>query len=150
MKGHVRQHFGACLIELVVRWVFRCVRLASILLVVSKMKMSSKVYSKRTNTPILDYTHKPPIAVAVIQQHHGVTLGGVCLSVDGCNEVVKCIDEFKIDILCASSVSALVNYYPPEVHAPSSIEGELDILSSRSSSIRSSLSPSAKSPSSCS
>jgi hypothetical protein len=54
-----------------------------------------------SNTSIFDHSNKPPITVAIVQKHHGISLGGVCLPIDGRDEIVKRIDEFEIDILCA-------------------------------------------------
>lgn len=52
-----------------------------------------------TNAAVLDDPHQPPIAVAVIQQHHGVSLRRIRLALDSRDEIVKRINEFKINVL---------------------------------------------------
>jgi hypothetical protein len=54
---------------------------------------------KPTDATILHHTNKPPIAITVVEKDHGVSLCSICLAVDGCDKVVKRIDELEVDIL---------------------------------------------------
>lgn len=54
---------------------------------------------KLTDTSVFHYTDKPPIAVAIIQKHHGISFGGICLPIDRRDKIVERVDKFEIDIL---------------------------------------------------
>ncbi len=45
-------------------------------------------------------THEPPIAVAIVEENHRVSLSRVGLAFDGSHKGVEGVDEFEIDILC--------------------------------------------------
>lgn len=44
-------------------------------------------------------THQPPVAVAVVEKNHGITLGCVRLPFDRGNKGVEGVYEFEIDVL---------------------------------------------------
>lgn len=52
-----------------------------------------------TDAAILDHTNKPPVAVGIIKEHHGVAFGRICLAFDGCDKRMQGVDESEIDIL---------------------------------------------------
>lgn len=61
------------------------------------------VFSRQVpDASILHHANKPPIAVAVVEKHHSISLRSVCLPIDGCDEIVECVDEFEINVLCSS------------------------------------------------
>jgi hypothetical protein len=55
-----------------------------------------------TNAAVFNNTDKPPVAVAVIQQHHCVALCGIGLTFHGRDKGVQGVNEFEVDILCFS------------------------------------------------
>lgn len=166
MRFHLHRRFYAYLTLLIFRWVFRCVLLGDILRSVSGYQCHRIVIS-RTDTAVFHNPHKPPVGIAVVKENHSVSLCCIGLSFHSSDEVMKRIYKFEIDILCSQHVShgslnhcktpdteGFEHVSPPRKalkecrpNAPSSIDGELEILSI-SSSIRSSPSPSVRSPSS--
>jgi len=53
-----------------------------------------------TYAAVLDDSYEPPVAVAVVQQDHGVALCRVRLALDGGHKGVQRIDKLEINVLC--------------------------------------------------
>lgn len=65
---------------------FRCAPQVNSLDTLSKNLLVQQ--TRLTNAGVFDDPHEPPVAVGVIEQHHGVTLRSVRLAFDRCNECV--------------------------------------------------------------
>lgn len=52
-----------------------------------------------TDTAVLNHANQPPITVAVVEQHHGVTFSGVGLALNRGDKRVQCVHELEIDVL---------------------------------------------------
>lgn len=59
-----------------------------------------------TNAAVLDDANKPPIAITVVKEDHGIAFCGICLALDRCDKGVQGVDEFKINVLCKVSAFA--------------------------------------------
>lgn len=53
-----------------------------------------------TDTAIFHDADKPPVAIAVVQKDHGITLGSIGLAIYGRDEIVQGIDKLEVNIFC--------------------------------------------------
>lgn len=54
-----------------------------------------------TDAAILDDPHKPPVAIAIIQKDHGVSLCSIGLPFDRGDKRMQRVHKLKVNILCA-------------------------------------------------
>ena len=52
-----------------------------------------------TYTFVFHDTHKPPVAVAIVKENHGISFRRIGLPLHRCNERMEGINEFEIDVL---------------------------------------------------
>lgn len=55
--------------------------------------------SQRTYAAVFDYPDQPPVAIAVVKQHHRVTFSSVGLALDCCYKSMQSIHEFETNVL---------------------------------------------------
>lgn len=63
--------------------------------------MQPRLVAELTDTSIFYNPNKPPVAVAVVQKYHGISLGCIGLPIDRCDEIVQRVDELEINVLCS-------------------------------------------------
>jgi hypothetical protein len=56
---------------------------------------------RRTNAAILHDSYKPPVTVAIIEEDHCVPFCGIRLTLDGCDEIVKRVNKFEVNVFCS-------------------------------------------------
>lgn len=56
--------------------------------------------ARRTDAAVFDHTDEPPVAVAIVQEHHSISFCRIRLALDRGDEGVQGVNELEIDVLC--------------------------------------------------